>query len=58
MQLYKRMHKHLPAQRNSVPQKEMGAEEERRDGFCVQEQWGAEWQRPYLYMEPSVHMLG
>lgn len=40
MQLYKRMHKHLPARRNGVPQKEMGAEEEGRDGFCVQEQWG------------------
>lgn len=30
MQLYKRMHRHLPARRNVVPQKEMGAEEERR----------------------------
>lgn len=40
MQLYKRMHKHLPAGRNVVTQKEMGAEEECCDGFCVQEQWG------------------
>lgn len=58
MLLYKSMQKRLPAWRNVTPQKEMGAEEECCDSFCIREQWGQN-EAGYLYTwNPGLDMLG
>lgn len=52
------MQKRLPARRNVIPQKKMGAEEERCDNFCIREQWGQNEGGSIYTWNPGLCMLG